>query len=55
MRLSAEEALILVAHWPEELTGHETLQLLRQLSSLDLPDKYVRDWIKDSETTPRRV
>lgn len=47
MRLSPEEALVLVADWPEKLSGPERLTLLRQLTTLDLPKQDIERWQKE--------
>lgn len=50
MRMTSEEAIVIVAEWPKPLSGKEMLELLRQLSTLDLPERDVMQWLKKSES-----
>lgn len=51
MCLSPADALVLISQWPSRLSGKEMLELLRQLTTLDLPERDLRQWQKESQST----
>lgn len=48
MCLSTEDAAVIVVTWPSELSLKQRFTLLRQLSSLKLPEEDLKKWLAEA-------